>query len=116
VLEAVASPLTRETYSQALDEFFDWRRKPGNLAFNRAAVHGYLSSLEAEGYAPSTINKKLAAVRKLAREGAANGWLKAETAAAIDQVAGAKQTGQRSGNWLTKKQARPCSTHRRRTV
>src|SRR5262249_6587973 len=73
--------------------------------FTRAAVHGWRSALEREGYAPSTINQKLAAVRKLAREAAANGLLDAEMTAGIKQVRGAKQSGLRSGNWLTRRQA-----------
>jgi site-specific recombinase XerD len=105
VLDAVPSPLTREAYGRALDEFFEWRAQGGNPPFRRAAVHAWRTTLEDEGYAPSTINQKLAALRKLAREAAANGLLDSETAAAIGQVAGAKQSGQRSGNWLTKKQA-----------
>jgi integrase len=105
VLDAVPSPLTREAYGRALDEFFSWRAKQGNPPFTRAAVHGYRTSLEEEGYAPATINQKLAAVRKLAKEAAANGLLEAETAAAIGQIAGARQAGTRAGNWLTRRQA-----------
>jgi integrase len=105
VLEAVLSPLTREAYSRALDEFFEWRIERGTPPFTRAAVHGFRVALEAQGYAPSTINQKLAAVRKLAKEAAANGMLDSETAAGIAQVAGARESGTRSGNWLTKKQA-----------
>jgi integrase len=41
----------------------------------------------------------------LAREAAANGLLDAETAAAIDQVTGVKQSGVRAGNWLTRAEA-----------
>src|SRR5262249_41020553 len=105
VLDAVPSPLTREAYGRALDEFFTWHAERGHPPFNRAAVHGYRTALEAEGYAPSSINQKLAAVRKLAKEAAAHGWLEAETAGAIAQVEGARQAGTRAGNWLTRKQA-----------
>ena len=51
------------------------------------------------------MNQRLAAIRKLAREAAAHGWLAAETALSIAQVAGAKQQGTRAGNWLTRAQA-----------
>jgi site-specific recombinase XerD len=105
VLDAVPSPLTRTAYAHALDGFFEWRAQRGNPPFTRAAVHGYRTALEAEGYAPASINQKLAAVRKLAKEAAANRLLEAETAAAIGQVAGARQAGTRSGNWLSRKQA-----------
>lgn len=73
--------------------------------FSRAAVQAHRAALESHGYAPSTINQRLAAVKKLAREAAANGLLDSAVAAGIDQVPGVKQQGPRAGNWLTKAQA-----------
>jgi integrase len=105
VLDAVSSPLTKVLYAKALDDFFAWRLQNGSPPFNRAALQAHRTWLEAEQYAPSSINQRLAALRKLAREAAANGWLDAETAAGIDQVPGVKQQGIRAGNWLTKQQA-----------
>ena len=105
VLDAVSSSSTRTMYAKALDDFFAWRAEQGSPPFNRAAVQAHRTVLESKGYAPSTINQRLAAVKKLAREAAANGWLDAETAAAIDQVVGIKQQGVRAGNWLTRAQA-----------
>jgi hypothetical protein len=92
-------------YAKALDDFFAWRAEQGNPPFNRAAVQARRAVLESMGYSPSTINQRLAAVKKLAREATANGWLDAETAASIDQVAGVKPQGVRTGNWLTRAQA-----------
>ena len=105
VLNAVSSPSTRSMYGKALEDFFLWREEQGSPAFTRAAVQAHRAELESRGYAPSTINQRLAAIKKLAREAAANGLLSAEMAAGIDQVAGAKQAGVRAGNWLTKPQA-----------
>ena len=105
VLDAVSSPSTRTMYAKALDDFFQWREEQGRPAFTRAAVQAHRAVLESKGYAPSTINQRLAAVKKLAREAAANGFLEAEIAAGIDQVAGVKQQGLRAGNWLTRAQA-----------
>jgi integrase len=105
VIDAVSSPLSKVAYRHALIGFSTWRRKQGNPSFTRATVNAYRAALEAEDLAPSTINIRLAAVRKLAKEAAANGLLDSETAAAISQVAGVRESGQRSGNWLTKKQA-----------
>jgi site-specific recombinase XerD len=105
VLDSVSSPLTKTLYAKALDDFFDWRLENGSPAFNRAAMQAHRTWLESQDYAPSSINQRLAALRKLAREAAANGWLDAETAAGIDQVPGVKQQGTRTGNWLTKQQA-----------
>jgi site-specific recombinase XerD len=104
-LDAVASPITRAMYSKALDDFFAWREEQGRPPFTRASVHAHRAQLQARGYSASTINQRLAAIRKLAQEAAANGILDAESAAAIDQVPGIRQQGTRAGNWLTKAQA-----------
>ena len=105
VLDAVSSPSTRTMYAKALDDFFEWRAGQGSPPFSRAAVQAHRAALEARGYAPSTVNQRLAAIKKLAREAAANGLLDAAVAAGIDQVPGVKQQGTRAGNWLTKAQA-----------
>lgn len=105
VLDSVSAPITKALYRKALDDFFTWRQNEANPAFDRAAVQAHRSWLEAQGYAASSVNQKLAAIRKLAREAAAAGLLDASTAAGIDQVAGIKQRGIRAGNWLTKAEA-----------
>jgi hypothetical protein len=68
VLDAVSSPLTRAMYGKAFDDFFAWREAQGNPAFTRAAVHAHRTVLQSKGYSPSTINLRLAAIKKLARE------------------------------------------------
>src|SRR3954471_24239079 len=105
VLDAVSSPSTRTMYGKALADFFVWWREQGSPPFSRAAVQAHRAVLASKGYAPSTINQRLAAIKKLAREAAANGLLDASVAASIDQVPGVKQQGVRAGNWLTRVQA-----------
>jgi len=105
VLDAVLSPITKVIYGKALEDFFAWRDSQGSPAFTRFAVQAHRSELEKRGYAPSTVNQRLAAIRKLAREAAANGLLDSGVAAGIVQVTGARQQGIRAGNWLTKTQA-----------
>jgi integrase len=68
-------------------------------------VQAHLAWLETRDYSPSTLNQRLAAIRKLAREAALNGMLAPEAAAGIEQIPGAKQHGTRAGNWLTREQA-----------
>jgi integrase len=104
VLDAVQSLETRRHYARGLVEFAGWRATK-RLPFTRAAVQAWRASLEEQKLTPSTINQKLAAVRKLAKEAAANGLLDAETAAGVQQVSGAKQRGDRAGNWLTQAQS-----------
>ena len=53
----------------------------------------------------STINVRLAAVRRIAYEAANSGLLSPDLAAGIRRVKGAKRLGMRLGNWLTAQQA-----------
>jgi hypothetical protein len=61
--------------------------------------------LEEKGLAPSSINVRLAALRKLAMEGADNGLLDPAVASAIGRVKGSMQKGRRIGRWLTREEA-----------
>ena len=65
----------------------------------------YRFFLEQKNLAPSTINVRLAAVRRLAYEAADTGMLSPELAAGIRRVKGAKRLGTRVGNWRTVEQA-----------
>ena len=56
--------------------------------------------------APSTINVRLAAVRRLAYEASDSGLLSPELAAGIARVKGAERLGVRIGNWLTADQGK----------
>jgi integrase len=105
LLDAVRSPLTRAMYAKAVEDFAGWWERQGRPPFTRAAVQAYVRSLESSGYSPSTVNQRLAAIRKLAREATLNGLLAPERAAGIVQTQGAKQRGSRTGNWLTREQA-----------
>lgn len=62
--------------------------------------------LEQAHYAASTINLRLAAVRRLAYDAADAGLLSPDLAAGIRRVKGAKKFGVRMGNWLTAEQGR----------
>ena len=66
----------------------------------------YRINLEQKQYAPSTINLRLAAVRRLAYEAADAGLLSPELAAGIRRVKGVRRLGVRVGNWLTADQGK----------
>ena len=59
-----------------------------------------------EDLAPSTVNVRLAAVRKMVTQAKRIGLLSAEEAASLTDIPNARQSGTRLGNWLTKEQAR----------
>jgi site-specific recombinase XerD len=105
VLDGISSPHTRRAYSQALDEFLIWFRDEPNRLFNKATVQKYRAELEAKGLAPSSINIRLSAIRRLALEASDNGRLAPELAAGIARAKGAKRSGVRIGHWLTAEQA-----------
>jgi site-specific recombinase XerD len=105
VLNAVTSPHLRRVYEKALEDFLSWYRWAVRGPFRKSVVQEYRSKLEADGLAASTINVRLAAIRKLALEAADNGLLAQELAAGILRVRGAKALGVRAGNWLSKEQA-----------
>jgi len=71
------------------------------LALNRGIVLRYRLQLEAKKLAASTINVRLAAVRRLAYEAADTGLLSPELVAGIRRVKGMPQLGRRVGNWLS---------------
>ncbi len=101
VLNTLGSSESRRAYEYAIDEFIAWYSSEPRLAFSRPVVTRYRISLEVRRLAASTINQRLAAVRRLAYEAADAGLLSPELAAGIQRVKGAKKLGARVGNWLT---------------
>jgi integrase len=64
-------------------------------------VTRYRIALKQRPYAPSTINLRLAAIRRLAYEASDCGLLSPDLAAGIRRVKGVRRLGVRVGNWLT---------------
>ena len=106
VLNSLPAKASQESYGHAIDEFISWYCSEPRLAFNRTVVLRYRFFLEQRNLAPSTINVRLAAVRRLAYEAADTGLLSPELAAGIARVKGAKRLGVRIGNWLTVEQGK----------
>lgn len=92
----------QRSYEHAIKEFVGWYRSSPRLAFNRTVVLRVSRiHLEQLPYAASTINLRLATVRRLAYEAADSGLLSPELAAGIRRVKGVRHLGLRTGNWLT---------------
>ena len=106
VLNTLTSASGQRTYDHAIREFVAWYCSEPRLAFNRTVVLRYRIHLEQRGYAPATINLRLAAVRRVAYEAADAGLLSPELAAGIRRVKGVRRIGVRLGNWLTSEQGR----------
>ena len=73
VLNTLASKSGQRTYDHAINEFVEWYCSEPRLAFNRNVVLRYRINLEQRQYAPSTINLRLAAVRRVAYEASKRG-------------------------------------------
>jgi site-specific recombinase XerD len=106
VLNTLGSAASARSYANAMDDFIDWYSSEPRLAFSKHVVLRYRLELESRHLAPSTINLRLAAVRRLAYEAAGTGILSPELAAGIQRVKGAKRLGVRLGNWLTVEECR----------
>jgi site-specific recombinase XerD len=113
-LEKCGSSLTRRSQfariirpcHRRIHQFIGWYCSEPRLAFNRTVVPRYRFFLEQKNLAPSTINVRLAAVRRLAYEASDTGLLSPDLAAGIRRVKGAKRLGVRIGNWLTVDQSK----------
>jgi len=106
VLNTLSSPDSQRSYRFAINDFIAWYCSEPRLAFNKTVVLRYRLQLEARCLASSTINLRLAAVRRLAYEAADTGLLSPELAAGIRRVKGAKKLGIRLGNGLSPDQAK----------
>jgi site-specific recombinase XerD len=101
VLNSLTSASSKRSYEHAIYEFIHWYWSEPRLAFNKTVVTRYRISLEQHPYAPSTINLRLAAIRRLAYEASDCGLLSSDLAAGIRRVKGVRRLGVRVGNWLT---------------
>jgi integrase len=106
VLNSLTSRSSQRSYDHASREFIDWYCSEPRLAFNKTVVTRYRINLEQAQYASSTINLRLAAIRRLAYEAADCGLLSPDLAAGIRRVMGVKKHGMRIGNWLTADQGK----------
>lgn len=107
VLDQLDSAHSRRAYERAIRDYLDWHTaQPEKLPLSRIAVSRYLAHLRDErGLSASTINQRLAAIRKLAEEALANGLIDDVASNGIRGIHGVKQLGQRAGNWLPKDMA-----------
>jgi hypothetical protein len=69
VLNSLSSESGQRTHDHAITEFVDWYCSEPRLAFNRTVVLRYRIYLEQKQYAPTTINLRLAAVRRVCLRG-----------------------------------------------
>jgi site-specific recombinase XerD len=105
VLDGMTSENSKRAYEKALTDFLDWYVEQETPALNKATVQRYKTVLQESGLAPSSINQRMSAIRKLAQEAADNGFVDQSLANGVARVKGVKSQGVRTGNWLAKEQA-----------
>src|SRR6266536_4083618 len=106
VLNSLVSASSQRSYDHAIREFIEWYCSEPRLAFNKTVVTRYRIALDQRHYAPSTINLRLAAVRRLAYEASDSGLLSPDLAAGLRRVKGVRRLGVEIGNWLTAEEGR----------
>lgn len=105
VTQGLDSPNSRVMYAKNLTDFLGWYQDQHKTALTKSVVNEYKDYLKGLKYAPSSINQKLSAIRKLAVEASDNGLIDGQIASGVARVKGVKTAGVRIGNWLTKDQA-----------
>lgn len=84
--------------------FLPWLAQQGT-GLTRMTVNAYVAYLKQSGVPDSSINQRMAAVRKLAVESADNGYLDHSIASTIKSIKNIQIRGKKLGNWLTMTQA-----------
>jgi integrase len=101
VLDSVPSPHSRRNYAKALDHLFAFC---ASQPLSRALLMEWRASMES--LAPSTVNVRLSAVRKMVGEARRNNMIGSEEAASLTDIPNIRQQGTRLGNWLTREQTK----------
>ena len=101
MVNSVTASTSKLAYGAALDHLFAFA---ADRRLTRALLQEWKAGME--GLAPSTINVRLSAVRRLVGEARRNGMLGVEEAANLTDIPNVRQQGTRLGNWLTREQAK----------
>ena len=105
VLNGVTADNSKRNYALALDELSDFCHQRRETV-SRTLILEFRAALLDRNLKPSTINVKLAAVRKLVEEARRGGVLGSEEASQMTDIPNVRQSGTHLGNWLTKDQAK----------
>ncbi len=104
VLDTVSARSQRD-YGRALNDFLTWYARTGQTELSRATVNAHVAWLRERGTPASSINQRLAALRKFANEAADNLLIPESAAQAISRIKNIRIEGKKLGNWLSRAQA-----------
>ncbi len=105
VLNGITADNSKRNYALALDELSAFSREH-QQPVSRTLILKFRAAMLDRNLKASTINVKLAAVRKLVGEAKRAGVITAEESSQMEDVPNVRQNGVRLENWLTKEQAR----------
>jgi site-specific recombinase XerD len=105
VLNSLPSPGSKRMYSMAIRDFLAFWHSSGTTNLDKIFLQTYIAHMQDIGTGESSINLRLAAIRKLAREAAELQIWPDIVAAAFSSVKNIPQRGVRTGNWLTLEQS-----------
>jgi len=100
VCNTLPSSGSRRMYRQGLRDFFGWYQASSHEQLNRNVILEYVRYLEANELGASTINLRLAAIRKMVRAAADSGLLPRAEAVELASVRNVPAAGIRVGKWL----------------
>jgi site-specific recombinase XerD len=105
VLNTLPSPLSKRVYKMAISDFLAYWQENNEPVMDKLFLQTYIAYLQDEGIGESSINLRLAAIRKLTREASELQIWPDTVAAAFASVKNIPQRGKRTGNWLSLEQA-----------
>lgn len=105
VLNGLENVHTRAMYRKALGDFLGWRGGQFSPPLSPFLVESHKAFLVGRHYSASSINQRLAAIRRLALKASDEGLLSADQAATILRIKGLKKTGTMPGKSLTTREA-----------
>jgi site-specific recombinase XerD len=105
VLNTLPSPLSKRVYKMAISDFLEYWQRNDEPVMDKLFLQTYIAYLQDEGVGESSVNLRLAAIRKLTREASELQIWPDTVAAAFASVKNIPQRGKRTGNWLSLEQA-----------
>ncbi|MBL6982308.1 MAG: tyrosine-type recombinase/integrase [Anaerolineales bacterium] len=105
VLNSLPSASSKRVYKMSIRDFLAYWQSEGEPKLDKLSLQTYIVQMQNEGVGEASINLRLAAIRKLAREAVEMNIWPEEVAAAFASVKNIPQRGKRTGNWLSLEQS-----------
>ncbi len=105
VLDSSISPGTKQVWRGYAKDFLQWYTTTGQQTLTRTVTLDYRQNLLRRSISDTTINPRVAFVKKIAREASFVGLISSSDLTAIEVISGIPKRGRRLGQWLTESQA-----------